>query len=333
MSYLYVNENGANISVKENYITVTYSDGMIRKIPIETLESIQIFGQAHMTTPCTVQCLKRGITVVYYSKGGAYFGRLESTGHINVERQRMQCKLYQTDFAFGLARKIINAKIHNQLVVLKRYERNAETNLDEECKMIRIFEKKAMESVTIEQLMGHEGSAAKHYFKGLSKVIDDEFAFEGRNRRPPRDPFNSLLSLGYSILMNEIYGKIVTRGLNPYFGFMHADRERHPTLASDLMEEWRAVIVDSLVMSMINGHEIQLSHFEEGIDMPGIYLTGEGMKLFIKKYDKKARTEVKYLETEEARISFRRAMDIQIGHLVEAIENENYELYTPLRIR
>ena len=332
MSYLYVNENGASIGVKENYITVTYSDGLLRKIPIETLESVQIFGQAHMTTPCTIQCLKRGITVVYYSKGGAYFGRLESTGHINVERQRLQCKLYQTDFAFGLARRIINAKIHNQLVVMKRYERTSDEQLAEETKMIRIFEKKAMESTTIEQLMGNEGSAAKYYFKGLSKVINEEFKFEGRNRRPPKDPFNSLLSLGYSILLNEIYGKLVTRGLNPYFGFMHADRERHPTLASDLMEEWRAVIVDALVMSMINGHEIQRSHFENGLDMPGIDLTGEGMKIFIKKYDKKTRTEVKYFE-EASAVSFRQAMDIQIGHLVKAIEQEDYELYTPLRIR
>lgn len=216
---------------------------------------------------------------------------------------------------------------------MKRYARNRNVELDEEEKMLKIFQAKALQSETIEQLMGNEGSAAKYYFRGLSKLVDEDFAFSGRNRRPPRDAFNSMLSLGYSIVMNEIYGKIVTRGLNPYFGFMHSDREQHPTLASDLMEEWRAVIVDSMVMSMVNGHEIFKEHFEQGIDMPGIFITGDGMKIFINKYDKKVRTEAKYLDDIESRVSFRRAMDIQIGKLVKAVEEEDYSLYTPMKIR
>lgn len=333
MSYLYVNQNGATISTKDNSIVVCYKDGLTRRLPIETLEAIQIFGQVNMTTPCTVQCLKRGISVIYYSKGGSYFGRLVSSAHVNVERQRKQSSLYRTDFALGLSRNIINAKIHNQLVVMKRYARNRNVELDEEEKMLKIFQAKALQSETIEQLMGNEGSAAKYYFRGLSKLVDEDFAFSGRNRRPPRDAFNSMLSLGYSIVMNEIYGKIVTRGLNPYFGFMHSDREQHPTLASDLMEEWRAVIVDSMVMSMVNGHEIFKEHFEQGIDMPGIFITGDGMKIFINKYDKKVRTEAKYLDDIESRVSFRRAMDIQIGKLVKAVEEEDYSLYTPMKIR
>lgn len=331
MSSLYLNEDSAKVSVEDNYIVVSYRDGLIRKIPIETLENIQIFGRASVTSPCIISCLKKGITLAYYSKSGAYFGRLESTGHINVERQRLQCSLYQSEYALGLSKLIIAAKIHNQSVVLRRYARSSEVNVQNELREIKYFKEKVETSKTVEQLMGYEGSAAKYYFEGLSKTINPDFKFKGRNRRPPKDPFNSMLSLGYSILMNEIYGKIVLRGLNPYFGYMHADREKHPTLASDLMEEWRAVLIDSMVMSMINGNEIQRDEFYTGVEEPGVFLTSDGMKKFIKKYDIKIKTKSKYFG--ESELSFRQAMDTQISKLILSMENNDYTIYEPLKIR
>lgn len=93
-------------------------------------------------------------------------------------------------------------------------------------------------------------------------MADTEYAFKGRSKLPPKDEFNSMISLGYSLLLNDKYSKVENRGLNPYFGFLHSDREKHPTLISDMMEEWRAVLIDSLVMSMINGHEILIDDFE-----------------------------------------------------------------------
>lgn len=257
MSLLFINENKAIIGIESNRCTVKYADGMIKMVPIEMLESITIMGHAQMTTQCVQECLKRGISVAYYSKGGTYFGRLQSTGHIHAERQRKQCSLYETQFSLELARSIIRAKLKNQQVVLRRYEKSKGLAVSESIKMLHICREKLAKCQTIQELMGYEGQGAKAYFDGLSVLIDPEFIFHGRNRRPPKDEFNSMISLGYSVLMNEIYGKIEAKGLNPYFGFMHRDKERHPTLASDLMEEWRAVIVDSTVMSMVNGHEIQ----------------------------------------------------------------------------
>ena len=185
----------------------------------------------------------------------------------------------------------------------------------------------------IEQLMGYEGTAAKFYFQGLSKLVEPEFKFNGRSKRPPKDEFNSMLSLGYSILMNEIYGKIQNKGLNPYFGFIHRDKEKHPTLASDLMEEWRAVIIDSVVMSLVNGHEIQLEHFHHDLYEPGYYLTNDGMKIFINKLEKKLHTDTKYLSYVEYPVSFRRGMELQLGQLVNALEENDATIYQPMRIR
>ncbi len=181
--------------------------------------------------------------------------------------------------------------------------------------------------------MGYEGTAAKYYFSGLAREVDQDFSFHGRNRRPPKDPFNSMISLGYSIIMNELCSVIQRRGLNPYFGFMHQDRENHPTLASDLMEEWRAVIVDATVMSLINGHEISLDHFQNNVDMPGCYLTKEGMRIFLNKLEKKLRTKVNYLTYIDYAVSFRSAIDLQVRQLVKAIEENDCELYKEVIIR
>ncbi len=108
--------------------------------------------------------------------------------------------------------------------------------------------------------------------------------------------------------MNELYGKIETKGLNPYFGFMHRDKEKHPTLASDMMEEWRTVIVDSTAMSMINGHEIHKEDFMTDMDEPGCFLTRNGIKLYLSKLEKKLQTEVRYLSYIDYAVSFRRAI-------------------------
>lgn len=333
MSYLYINENGAVIGIEENKVVVHSQDGMKRSVPIETLESITIMGTSQMTTQCTVECLKKGIPVSYFSKGGSYFGRLQSTGHINPVRQRKQSYLGDTEFAIEFSKKIIRAKIQNQLVVMKRYAKSKNIDIAEEEKYMKIALEKINGCNTISEIMGYEGTAAKYYFKALSKSIEKEFQFAGRSRRPPMDPYNSLISLGYSIVMNEIYGIIEQKGLNPYFGFLHSDREKHPTLASDLIEEWRAVIVDATAMSVLNGHEMTTDHFMEGLDAPGCFLTKEGLKVYLKKLEKKLQTDIRYLDYVEYPVSFRRAMDLQVGCLVKAIETEDASLYTPIRIR
>lgn len=333
MSYLYVTEQGATISVEGNYVRVSIKEGQSRKVPIETLESISIFGHSQRTMQCTVECLQRGIPVAYYSRFGKYYGYLQSTGHIRADRQRQQAFLYKTDFSVELAKRIIKAKIHNQEVLVRRYQRNNPCELNDELKQISLSAGKIANCITIEQIMGYEGTAARNYFQCLSKLVEPEFAFRGRSRRPPRDEFNAMLSLGYSIVMNEFYGKIVNRGLNPYFGFVHRDHEKHPTLASDLMEEWRAVIVDSVVMSLVNGREIGTEHFIHDLDEPGYFLNREGMKIFISKLQKKLDTEMRYLNYIEYAVGFRRAMDLQIGELIKAIEVGDASLYEPIWIR
>ena len=332
MSYLYVTENGASLSIDGGYFVVTHKDGMLHKIPKETLESVALFGNISVTTPCARAFLEKGIPVSYFSSKGAYFGRLESTGHKNIFRLKKQ--IYMSDsneFSLELAKRIIKAKISNQLVVLRRYARGKNADLSAEIKMIEISAGKIEYTLSSEEIMGHEGTAAKNYFAALSKIINPDFAFKGRNRMPPRDPFNSLISLGYTLLMYEIYGEIENKGLTPYCGFLHKDHERHPTLASDLMEEWRAVIVDSVVLSLIQGNEIEKECFVTDEETGGVFLTSTGMRIFLNKYENKLRTENRYINN--LSMSFRKCLWYQVNSLTKAIEEGNPDLYKPICIR
>ena len=336
MSYLYVSEQGSSISFSGNRFHVKYRDDMVKSIPAETLEVIEVFGNVQITTPCMRECLKRGINIIFYSMHGAYFGRLISTSHVNVSRQRLQAELGRDEqFRIQLSKIIIDAKINNQMVLLRRYARTQSMNIQKQISDMQIMRNKIHNNTvdSIEMIMGYEGMAARTYFQTLGQLIDSDFFFSKRTRRPPLDPFNSLISLGYSIVMNEIYGRLEGKGLNPYFGFMHSDKEKHPTLASDLMEEWRAVIVDSVAMSLINGHELARDDFYTSIEEPGVFLDKKGFTVFVRKMETKLRTQTKYLNYIDYSVSFRRALDLQINQLVKAMEQRDASLYQPLMIR
>ena len=167
----------------------------------------------------------------------------------------------------------------------------------------------------------------------LSKIIKPEFKFYGRNRRPPKDPFNSLLSFGYTLLLYEIIAKLESCGLNPYCGILHKERDNSPALASDLMEEWRAVLVDSIVMKMIQGNEVNYDDFESDCDSNGIYIRNDALKKFIKQFESKLTSKTKYLEYDNNSCSFREAISIQCYKVVEAIKLSDSEVYKAIIIR
>ena len=333
MSYLYVLEQGASINFKANRFEVHYKDGMVKSIPAETLDMIEVFGNVKLTTPCIQSCLQHGVNVAFFSSNGAYFGRLISTNHVNVHRQKLQARLCQDEeFKLSLSRGWIDAKINNQIVILRRYGKNYD--VDNCIKQMKIMQKKVNSYASnLEELIGYEGTAARLYFQQLGKLVNPEFAFSKRSRRPPLDPYNSLISLGYSLIMNEIYGKLEGKGLNPYFGFLHKDREKHPTLASDLMEEWRAVMVDSIALAMLNGKELVQESFYQIGDTPGVFLTKDAFKKYVGKLENKLKATSQYLSYIDYGVSFRRAMDLQIEQLIKAMEEHDASLYQPIKVR
>lgn len=334
MPCLYVTEQGSQITVDQGYFVVNCKDGSKIMVPKETLESVVIFGNVTMSVMCMKECLSRGISASFLSTKGRYFGRLESTGHVNAMRLKSQVYLSDTpEFTLAFTAKILKAKMHNQAVLLRRYSRNSRRDLASESADILYYERKIDGCKTIEEMMGYEGMAARIYFNGLSKVVRPEFKFNGRNRRPPKDPFNSLLSLGYTIVFYEIYAELENRGLSPYIGFMHKIKEHHPALVSDLLEEWRAVIVDAAVMSLIQGNEISLEEFSRDEETEGVIISNNGVKLLVKKLEQKMRTNMNYLNYLENPVSFRRGIWWQVKTLAHCIDVRDITDYEPLRIR
>ena len=306
---------------------------MERRIPKEQLESIAIFGRTEVTTACIQECLKRGITICYYSTTGKYFGRLSSTSHTNIRRLRKQIYLSDDErFSLELSKRFIAAKMHNQLVLLRRYMRSTGVDVNPEITQIKILERKIETVSSSQSLLGYEGSGAKYYFQALSKLISEEFRFNGRTRMPPRDPFNSMISLGYTVLLNEMCGVIESHNLSSYAGFLHKDQERHPTLASDLIEEWRAPLVDATVMSLIQGKEIAVDQFDKDEESGAVILSNQAFKTFIRKFENKLGSETGYIG-KTYRMSFRKALNHQVTKLKSAIEWNDPSKYEPIRIR
>ena len=334
MSFLYVNEQGATIGIEGGYFSIKQKNGLVTKMAKESLESITVFGNVSISTPCTRECLTRGIPINYFSTTGIYFGKVSSTRH--TKGVRLKNQVYASDnleFSLGISKKMIHAKISNQIVVLRRYKRNSDADISMQIQRMELSKNKIERCTSVEEVMGFEGNAAREYFLALANMVDEEFRFKGRSEQPPKDPFNSMLSLGYTILMYEVYNEIENRGLTPYIGFLHAIHDKHPTLASDMMEEWRAIIVDAVVMSLVQGHEIKTSHFYQDDESGGIFLNHDGMKLFINKIENKFRSNANYLCTKQNASNFRRGIYLQSLAMAKAVEACDPQEYIPIYIR
>lgn len=330
--FAYITEEGAYIQKRGGNFVVGRNNECVMEIPEEVLESLTLIDSVQVSSQAMVELLRLGVPVTWLSRTGFFFGRLESTRHVNVFRQESQILMKGSGFYLRMGKKVIGAKVHNQLTVLRRYQRNTDIEgvrraIDE----IIALRKSIPRCETSEQLMGYEGAIAKVYFRALGLLVPEEFAFMGRSRRPPLDPFNAMLSFGYTLLMYDIYTALSNEGLHPYFGFLHALKNRHPALASDLMEEWRAVLVDSMVLSLVSHHEIRPEHFTSmKEDGPGIIMTREGRAIFLRSYEKKMRTVNRYLEGKH---SYRRTLSYQVRQYAQALLAKNEEMYEPISLR
>ena len=334
MSHVYVTTGETSVGIDGGRITIKNKDNLIRTIPKETVESISVFGNAILTAKCIQFCLTNGISVSFFSGRGKYFGRLESTAHRKIEVLEQQIDAFRDyELCLEICKRIVSAKIRNQEIVLRRYAKESVSKLSRLICDMKIYREKAENSDIIHSTLGYEGMAARTYFSALSEIVDPEFKFNVRSRRPPMDPFNSMLSLGYTLLMYELYPKAENEGLSPYYAAFHKTYANQPALISDLMEEWRSVIVDSTVLSLVQGHEIKPEHFEYAEDGNGVFLTKEGMSKFINKFEKTMNRTSRYLLYDQTERTMRKAMHEQCHRMRLAIINGDANEYAPIVIR
>ena len=300
----------------------------MQKMAAEQLRAIYLYGAAQLTTQAAQACLERGIDVSYFSPAGRFLGLLRGLPASGIDARRAQYRLFEKDLVrLTVAREILRGKIHNQRVLLMRNGNPPDTVLS---RMADLRDHTA-EARDLASLMGIEGMAAKLYFENFATMLKEAgtwaFDFNGRNKRPPRDPVNALLSLGYSMLAKELTGVCHAVGLDPFCGFLHQPRYGRPALALDLMEEFRPLIADSVAISLINRGELGASDFVHAAS--GTFLKDDGRKAFWSAYFRRLDTEVKHPQF-DYRMSYRRMMEVQARQLWRFLRGEavRYHAFT-----
>ncbi len=313
---LYVQANKASVRKKGDNLEIAVDDEVMARPRLMDISQAVLMGNIYMTTPTLHELLRRGITVSWHSYGGWFLGHTQGTGHGNVELRIAQHRAPDDEhICLRLAKGLVRAKIQNSRTLLRRNWRdgNAPTDVLSD---LRHLAGQSTRATGLQSLLGVEGAGASAYFGRFNSLIrtpEDvtesfHFEFSGRNRRPPTDPVNALLSYAYSLLVRVWTVTISTIGLDPYVGFYHQPRYGRPALALDLMEPFRPLLADSAVLMAINNGEVRPSDFiQTGY---AVNLTTDGRKRFIATFERRLAQEVTH-PLFGYRISYRRIIELQ----------------------
>jgi len=295
-----------------------------------------------ITTPALSALFEREIPVTFHSHGGWFRGVAHGVGHRNVEVRTAQYRLsFDKTSCLRFARDLVAAKIMNQRTILRRNWRGPPEERQAVLNRLRAARRSSGNAASSTQLLGMEGDAAAVYFRafaGLLKQPDQggedkggelaPFRFETRNRRPPTDPVNAMLSLAYAMLTRHLTVAVASVGLDPYRGFYHAPRYGRPALALDLMEPFRPVIADSVVLSAINTGEVGPTDFVVGAT--GTALTQGGRRRFVAAFERRLSQETTH-PVFGYKVSMRRMILVQARLLSRFLLGElpSYPHYLP----
>ncbi|MDR0535375.1 MAG: CRISPR-associated endonuclease Cas1 [Puniceicoccales bacterium] len=310
---LIVQTPGAMVGQSGGEFTVSVKKEVLRKLPKHQVRAIYLYGAIQLTAQAAQSALEEEIDVAYFAPSGRFLGMLRGLPASGVDARLGQYDLFRQPFAkLRLAGEAIRAKIHNQRVLLMR---NGDPGSGVLFEMARLRDA-APQALSLEELLGIEGAAANFYFQQFPTMLKDRatwaFDFNGRNRRPPRDPVNALLSFGYSMLAKELAGVCHVVGLDPFLGFMHQPRYGRPALALDLMEEFRPLVADSVALSLINRGELAEGDFIRSAS--GTSLNERGRRIYWEAWFRRLDTEVSH-PAFGYKMSYRRMFEVQARQL------------------
>lgn len=323
---LYVQAHGAQVGKKGEVLVVKEKGKAVAESRLPATSQVCLFGNVGITARALQECCQRSIPISHFQYGGWFCGITMGMGHRNAEIKRVQFRAAdKPDICLALSRRIVSAKIANQRTIVRRNhpdpDKNALRSLDQ-------LKEAATMAESQESLLGFEGNAARIYFStfpDLLKPRDGEamvFDFEGRNRRPPRDPVNALLSFAYAMLVKDLTVTLLSVGLDPYQGFYHKPRFGRPALSLDLMEEFRPIIADSVVLTLVNNAAVNAGGF---IRAGGSVVMKPGTKkALIGTYERRMDQLITH-PVFGYRISYRRTLEVQSRLLIRYLAGEIYE--------
>jgi CRISPR-associated endonuclease Cas1/CRISPR-associated protein Cas4 len=315
---LVVQSQRARISKDGETLKVTDEDQGETTVRLIEVSDVMLFGNVNITTPALTALLEREIPVTFLSHGGWFRGMAQGLGHRNVEVRTAQYRQsFDEAFCLRFARDLVAAKIVNQRTILRR---NGHDDADRAFALERlsVARRSSGRAVSPGELLGFEGDAAGVYFRAFASMLSPPkrgdgvdpatFRFDARNRRPPMDPVNAMLSLGYAMLARHWTVALASIGLDPYRGFYHAPRYGRPSLALDMMEPFRPIIADSVVLSVVNTGEIGAGDFV--VAPTGTALTPPGRRRFIEAFERRLSQETTH-PLFGYRLTMRRLMLVQ----------------------
>lgn len=349
MSILYVTEQGSSLVKQGDRLLVVKKGKTLHWTHAFKVQQIALMGNVSLSPQTVAFLLREGIDTVFLSYYGKYRGRLVADLGKNVELRRMQFKkIDDPNFRMTMARSYIIGKLNNARVFLRRRNKEPFTEkINAALTRIRRLAEQVPSASDTEQLMGIEGASAAAYFGCFSELIrQGEITFDGRNRRPPRDPVNVLLSLGYTLLANTVHTQVNIAGLDPYLGCLHSPEYGRPSLVLDLMEEFRSLLVDSSVIYVINSGIIKNQDFyvtaekepaafdfaepEPVREEYPIFLRHEGMKKFVTFFEERLNNKAVYPE-KGLRLTYRDIILEQVRMFARCVSDE--QQYKPFTVR
>jgi CRISPR-associated protein Cas1 len=299
LNTLYVQTQGASLHLDHDAVRIVSPETPGRRtLPLQRLEAIVVYGHVTVSGELLARCAEDSRPVTWMSLSGRFLARGEGPVRGNVllrHAQHLSCANPAQRLA--IARCCVAGKIQNCRQILLRGARDTQGQRKETLRELAAGHatvlEPAREAVTIDQLLGIEGNAARLYFRGLGLLVRSDLdtgGLTGRTRRPATDPPNALLSFMYGLLRSLVHGATEQAGLDPYIGFLHGIRPAKPALALDLMEEFRPVLADRLAITLLNRQQVRASHFTE---LPGgaVRLTDEGRRLVLTEWQRSKQRE------------------------------------------
>lgn len=319
----YLRKDGMRLVVEEDKKEKTHAR-------FQELSHVALYGNVSISSPALRECLSRQIPVTFSSYGGWFLGHTMGTGHRNVETRILQYRAADDPaFCLELSRSLVAGKVENCRTLLRRNWRDETGNKVHAPSALMVALKALKQGIhkaqDLQQLLGQEGAAAQRYFSNFGQLLarngqgEWAFDFNTRNRRPPRDPVNALLSFGYAMLTREWTVALSAVGLDPYRGFYHQPRFGRPALALDMMEPFRSLVADSVVLTVINNKEVGARDF---IQTPsGCAMQEQGRKSFIAAMERRLGQEVTH-PIFGYKLSYRRLFEVQARLLVRHLAGE-----------
>jgi CRISPR-associated protein Cas1 len=330
MAILYVQDQGTTVRKKDNQLLVTRGQDVLETVPLGKVEQVVVMGRGvQISTALLVDLLQRGVPVVLTNQRGSHHYATLAAGPSRFGGLRTQQMhvVHDPVQALELARHIVQAKLRNQrsLLASTGWASAAAATLQIDAALTSLAA-----ATTIDMVRGYEGAAAAAYFGAWRLALDAVWGFGGRAYYPPPDPVNALLSFGYTLALHDVQTAVQVVGLDPYLGTFHVIEAGRPSLVLDLLEEFRPVIIDRLVLDLIGRGSITRTDFERPVEPPdAVYLNETGRSRFIDAYERVMQGQVR-LPTGEQTV-LRRVVLLQAQALARVMrgEQERYIGFMP----